>query len=74
MSVSEVLPEVFVCVFGVQQDWLDFSGELHLDLNVGSLGNWLRSYGIVFGVGGNGGMISVNVFNRLRRTVINFCI
>jgi len=47
------------------------SGELHFDLKIGSLGNWVRSSGFVFRVSRKGD-ISRNVFKQSRKTVSVF--
>ncbi len=50
-----------------QQDWVVLNWELHFDLNIGSLGNWVRSYGFVFRVSQKRGIISRNVFMQSRK-------
>lgn len=45
------------------------SVELHFDLTIRCLGNWVRSYGFVFTVLKIRGVVSRNVFKHSRKTV-----
>ncbi len=68
VCVSWLMSESKVCFFSKIELFL--SGELHFDLNIGSLGNWVRSCGFVFRVSQRRGIISRNVFKQSRKTVI----
>lgn len=45
------------------------SVELHFDLKIGCLGNWVRRYGFVFIVLRKQGIVSINVIKQSRKTV-----
>jgi len=55
--------------FVFSQDRVVLSGELHFDLNIGSLGNWLEVLDLCF-VAKKRGIISRNMFKQPRETVI----
>jgi len=49
-----------------------FSVQLHFDLKIGCLGNWVRRFGFVFTVLRMRGIVSRNVFKQSRKTVRYF--
>lgn len=53
-----------------QQERMILSVELHIDLTIQCLGNWVRLYGFVFTVLRIQDIVSRNVFKQLRKTVI----
>ncbi len=61
-----------LCVMCEGKVWffskIEWSRELNFDLKIGSLGNWVTSFGFEFRFLRKAGIISRNVFMQLRKT------